>query len=406
MRVGYLTTNYPKVSHTFIRREIEELRRQEVHIGIFSVRRAGDDQILSEVDAAARQETYTLLPPRPRDLIVAHGTAFAASPVGWMTTLVDSVRTSKPGVRGRLLGIAWFAQAIVLWHRCSLDRLEHLHVHFADSPAAIARLAVGFSRRAGSMFAKTWSMTVHGPVEFWDPLLGVKARAADFVVCISSFSKSQVMALLPEEAWPKLHVVHCGIDAGVFKPERPPQTGPTVDLVTVGRLVPVKGQAVLIEALAAARAAEHDVRLTVVGDGPSRGHLTSIAERAGVEEHITWAGAQPHDAIPAFLAAADVFCMSSFAEGVPVVLMEAMACEMPVIATRIAGIPELVEDGVSGRLVAAGDPDELGEAICELADDPELRRRMGIAGRAKVLEEFDARIAAKHLGELISTYVR
>jgi glycosyltransferase involved in cell wall biosynthesis len=413
VRIAYLTTRYPSVSHTFILREVEGLRALGLEVETFSVWRTERGDLLSEADRRAFHSTYALLPPRIGDYFRAHAAAIAASPSGYVRNLLAASKFAEPGVRGRLLPLLWAIQAIVLWHRCRDAGVEHVHVHFAGAPPVIAGLATRFarrSRRAGG--PRSWSVTVHGPVEFFDRRLGAKLAEADRVVCISDFARSQVMTHAGEGDWDKLEVIRSGLDVTAFAAARngngsgSEPEGQPVRLLCVGRLVSLKGQALLLDATAELLARGLDVRLTMVGDGPKRDELLARCEALGLAERVEWTGAVGQDEIPAHYAEADIFCLPSFAEGVPTVLMEAMLTETPVISTRIAGVAELVEDGASGVLVPPGRTDLLVEAIEGLAADPALRRDLGAAGRAKVEAEFDTRRAVRRLAELFESYSR
>jgi glycosyltransferase involved in cell wall biosynthesis len=312
-----------------------------------------------------------------------------------------------------------------------------VHVHLNGTAPAVALLLVHFAR--GDPDRWTWSMTVHGPSEFYDTpgeRLAEKVRAATFVVCISDFCRSQLMGLVEERHWSKLHVVHCGVDHTVFAPvaaeasaagssavDAPgvrssagPASGEAVGggeqsaasplrVLNVGRLVPVKGHALLIRAIAELRALGVDAALTVIGEGPARAELERLIGELELDTRVTLLGAVGQDEIVAHYRRADVFCMASFAEGVPVVLMEAMAQEIPVLATAIMGIPELVQDGVSGLLVRPGRADLLTRALCRLAQSPDLAAELGRRGRERVVEEFAIERCARQLLDILGGYL-
>lgn len=405
--MGYLVVRYPTVSHAFIVREVHELRRQGVRVETFSIWRSKGHQVLSSLDRQEFYRTRALLPPRWGAYARAHVRALIASPGGYLRSALHAWRWSTPGLRGRLLALAWMAQAMHLWDQCRRLGIRHIHVHFAGSAPVIADLATRFGDGGGGSPGSTrsWSMTVHGPAEFRDERLGQKVERADFVACISDFARSQLMARVDEEHWPKLRVVHCGVDGTRFGP-RPTMNDAAkarLNVLTVGRLVPQKGHGVLLEAIAALLEKGDDVHLTVVGAGPRASSLRRLATALEVDGHVSWIGAVGQDEIREYYRAADIFCLASFDEGVPVVLMEAMACEVPVIATRIAGIPELVEDGVSGLLVPPARPDLLERALSSLLCDDVLRRQLGVAGRERVLSGFDLRRPAGLLGERFRT---
>lgn len=245
---------------------------------------------------------------------------------------------------------------------------------------------------------------MHGPTGFEDVTLGrlrEKVQRALFVVAISDYARSQLMSLVDPSHWEKVRVVHCGLDPATFaSPQRDRDPAAALEILNVGRLAPVKAQAVLLEAVEELGRRGARVHATVVGAGPEGDRLHEIVERRGLEGQVTLTGAVGQDQIRELFAAADVFCLPSFAEGVPVVLMEAMAMELPVVATRIAGIGELVEHGVSGFLVSPARPDLLVEAVERLRDEPELRMAMGRAGRETVIEQFDVSKSAVLLREL------
>jgi colanic acid/amylovoran biosynthesis glycosyltransferase len=404
MRIAYLIGHYPAVTHTFIQREIEELRRQGFEIETFSIWRAREDQLLTQVDRAEHENTYSLLPPRPADYFRSHVGSALRSPRRYVRTLTRALRLSSHGLRGRLLGLSWFLEAVVVQRRCERRGIRHVHVHLDGTAPAVGLLVTHFGNGGAQTGPWSFSMTVHGSKEFFDVArqrLARKVRAARFVVCVSDFTRSQLMALVDDTHWPRLHVVHCGIDPEHFAPpqQRPSQDG-LIRILTVGRLDNMKGVAILIEAVGELRRRGAPVALTVVGDGPQRGHLERLAARDSIGERITWAGTVGQDGIRAQYHAAHVFCLPSFAEGIPVVLMEAMSTGLPVVANHITGIPELVDDEVSGLLVRPGRSDLLVQALERLVGDFDLRARMGRAGREKVLQEFESRSVGLQLGDL------
>lgn len=208
------------------------------------------------------------------------------------------------------------------------------------------------------------------------------------------------MALVDEEHWSKLHVVHCGVDIEDFvAPERTGRDG-SPRVLFVGRLVHLKGPTLLVEPVADLKRRGLVVEATLVGEGPKRSSLEALIEALGVADQVTLAGSVGQDTIRSFYAESDLFCLPSFGEGVPIVLMEAMAMGLPVVTTRITGVPELVEEGRSGLLVTAGRRDELADALEALARDPERRSVMGRAGRAKVASEFELHRSAEQLREI------
>lgn len=407
MRVAYLTGRYPAISHTFILREIEALRTHGVEVETFSIWRTDDVELLTQADRDACASTTALLPPRPLRVLVAVAAAIRR-PRAVSEVVREAAALGQVGWRGRMLAGSWILEALLVWNACRRAGIRHVHAHLGGTAPAVALLVGTLGSAVDGAGSWTWSFTVHGPAELYDVVrerLAVKVRRATYVVAISDFARSQLLALVDEEHWSKVHVVHCGVDPDVFAP--PPAAASHTDglaILSVGRLTRIKGQAVLLEALRALRERGTRASLTIVGDGPKRADYERIAERLGVGDSVAFRGAVGQDTIRDEFAAADVFCLSSFAEGVPVVLMEAMAMGKPVVASRIMGIGELVEDGVSGRLVPPARPDLLAEALQQLADDAPLRERMGEAGRRTVTEYFDVAREATRLRELLGRY--
>jgi colanic acid/amylovoran biosynthesis glycosyltransferase len=410
VKIAYLCSEYPAISHTFVLREVEALRRLGAAISTFSVRRTRPDQLLSRADRIASQTTVAILPPRWGRLLAAHfGLAFRA-PFAYLATLGLALRLAPAGLRGRLWQLFYFVEAVALWSECRKLGIRHIHAHLANAAADLALLAARVGSAVEPQRPWSWSFTMHGPTEFSDLRhyrLTEKLASARFVVCISDFARSQLMALSDPEAWDRLRVVHVGIPVeGFTRAGSPIPRNRNPAILYVGRLVPEKGQAVLLEAVAQLAERGHRAEVSLAGDGPLRPSLERLAEHLGIASRVSFLGAVGQDDLHALYEEASIFCLPSFAEGVPVVLMEAMAMGLPVVSTRITGIPELIEDGVDGLLVAPGRPDELAERLERLLDDPSLCRELGSRGREKVLREFDAERSAVQLYELFSAQLR
>ena len=392
-RIAYLAGEYPAVSHTFILREVAALRARGLDILTCSVRRTGPQHHRGPAERAEAAMTFALLEAakNPFHLIGAQVAALK-TPGLYLRTLRKAWSMRGPGLRATVYQLFYFLEATVLARHLKARGATHLHNHFAQASGNVALLA---ARLAGIPF----SFTLHGPADFTDPKLwrlDAKIRDAAFVACISHYSRSQAMLASPVEDWDRLHIVHCGVEPARY--DAPPAQGR--GLLFVGRLAAAKGVPVLIEAMPRILASFPDAHLTLIGDGPDRAALEDRVRRLGLSGAVTFAGYQSQDEVAEALARAAVFVLPSFAEGVPVVLMEAMAARRPVVATRIAGIPELVEDGVSGRIVPPGDGAALARAVCDILADPGLAARMGEAGRRKVEAEFDIAHEAEKLAAL------
>lgn len=395
-RIAYLSAEYPKVSHTFIMREVDALRRRGLEVDTFTVRRTPPDGLLSDADRAADRETFAILPPDRARLLRAHAGLAMRHPARYLAALRLALGHASSGRSNPLWRLFYFAEAGLLADELRRRRIDHVHAHFVNVASAVAMLATALRGPAA-----TWSFTMHGPLEFDDVQLHAipdKVRRARFVACISDYCRAQLMRMVEPEHWDRLHVVHCGVRLADYDTPSAASApaAPGLHVVSVGRFAPMKGFGVLLEALAEV----HDARLTLVGEGPERAALEATTRRLGLGGRIRFTGALGARAVTELLHEADVFCLPSFAEGVPVVLMEAMAARVPVVATAIMGIPELVAEGQSGRLLLPGRAAPLAAALRELAGDPAARARMGANGRAAIEAGFDVDRSARELARL------
>lgn len=402
MKVAYLVNTYPRASHSFIRREIRALEARGVQVHRFAMR--SDRAALKDpADLAEDGRTEHLLKGGAAPLLAAlvraalrPGRLAAALRLALACGAHGAGQGAPPGTGGRLRHLIYLAEAAKVAERCRALGVAHVHAHFGTNSATVAMLA-------HALGGPRFSLTVHGPEEFDAPLalsLPAKLDRAAFAVAVSGYGRSQLCRWAPPEAWPRLHVVHCGIEPAAFPPAAPmPSGGP--HLVAIGRLDVQKGFPLLIEAVALAAPALPGLRLTLVGDGPLRPLLERRAAEAGVADRIAFAGWQDEFGVRAALAEAQALVVPSFAEGLPVVIMEAMAAGRPVIATAIAGIPELVVPGETGWLVPAGRAAPLAAAIAALAaTPPERLAAMGTAARARVLARHDVAESAARLERL------
>jgi glycosyltransferase involved in cell wall biosynthesis len=296
----------------------------------------------------------------------------------------------------------YFVEAVMVGQWMRRNGQTHLHVHLASQAASVGL----FVER---IFGFGYSLSVHGPDEFSDvegKYLTRKIAAASFVVCISSYTRSQLMNLCPYLHWSKFSVVRLGVDGTLFAPL--PRTEPNAqfEILCVGRLTPAKGQHLLIDAVDRLSQQGRPVRLRLVGSGPDESSLRDCAARLAQPGCVVFEGAVNQDRIRSLYANADAFCVASFAEGLPVVLMEAMAMEIPCVSTAIAGIPELIRSEVDGLIVPASDLGSLVQALTRLMDDPELRARLAASGRTRVLEFYNLTRNVEQLAETFQSKIR
>ncbi|MEM8641769.1 MAG: glycosyltransferase [Cyanobacteria bacterium P01_G01_bin.54] len=395
MRIAYLTGTYPRATDTFIQREIFALRDRDVAVFTFGVRAPNPEHLVGVEQREEHKRTFYILPPTPGKLLGAHLGLLLRSPGRYLKGLALAWQTSQAGVRGFLYQLFYFLEAGILAHEIRRQKIQHLHNHLGDSSCSVAMLAAelgGFS----------FSFTLHGPYIFYKPYfwrLDAKILKAKFVSCISYFCRSQAMYFVPLSAWDKLKIVHCGVDPELFKPVV--HEGEGYRLLYVGRLSAAKGLPILLESLVSLRSQYPKLQLTVVGDGEDRAELEALSHQLELDEVVNYVGYKSQTEVREVMQQTDVFVLPSFAEGVPVALMEAMAAQVPVVTTRIAGVAELVDDGVSGYVIPPGNKTALREAIAALLSSPERRNQFGQAGRAKVEREFNIKHEANRLYEIM-----
>ncbi len=383
MRIAYLTGQYPRATDTFIQREVAALREASVHVQTFSVRKPAADENVGPETKAERERTSYILPAKFGELMATGFRLKFGSPGRYFRGLKLALKVRQPGIKGLLYGLFYFVEAGLLAEMMRKEKLTHLHNHFGDSSCTVAMLAA-------ELGGFTFSFSLHGPGIFFEPFtwrLDEKLKRALFVSNISHFCRSQAMIFCPPEKWDRLHIIHCGVDPALFKTVE--HQGKGKRLLTVGRMASVKGMPVLLEAIKQLQADHPKLKLIVVGDGPERKDFESRAAALGIAERVDFVGYQSQAEVRQRLSETDVFVLPSFAEGVPVVLMEAMAAGVPPVTTRIAGVAELIDDGVNGKLVPPGDCKSLAYAIDALLNDADMRNTFGKAGHEKVAAEFN-----------------
>lgn len=404
MKLAYLVNTYPRASQTFIRREIQALERRGLAVHRFAMR--SDRGAL--VEAADLAEDA-----RTEHVLKAGALSLARSALGWMLrrpgqsaaalrlALACGARGAGgvAGTGGRLRHLIYLVEAAHVARRSAALGITHLHAHFGTNSATVAMLA-------HALGGPRFSFTVHGPEEFDAPQahsLGAKTERAAFTVAISSYGRSQLCRWAALADWPRLKVVHCGIEPAAFGAPAPmPEGGP--HLVAIGRLAEQKGFSLLVEAVALAARDLSGLRLTILGDGPLRPELEAAIAGKGLDQVVRLAGWADEAGVRTGLAQAQALILPSFAEGLPVVVMEAMAAGRPVIATAIAGVPELLREGREGWLVPAGHAEALAGAIRTLAaTPPERLAEMGAVARQRVFARHDIDKEAARLAGYFAT---
>jgi len=384
-RIAYLTNVYPATTHTFVLREVLGLRALGWQVDTASINHDPRpfDRLTPE-EQEARQTTHVVKASGWKGAVAAHAWTLWHHPVGYFRGL--KATTKRIGQAGHLAqNAAHFTGGLMLGRWMQQTGQRHLHVHFATAVASIATLA-------RKTFPITLSMTVHGPDEFANVRLehfGDKMAIADFVVCISHFARGQSMQHSDPTHWHKLDVVRLGVTPEPTRQAAATQQGP-LRLLCVGRLAPAKAQHLLLHALAKLRKQGFSrVQLTLVGDGPDAQSLRELSRELGLDGQVVFTGALNQTEVAEQYSQSDAFVLPSFAEGIPVVLMEAMSRGIPCLSTRTAGIPELIEHGVSGLLAAPSDVADLASRIRELAENAALRQQLGQNGQQRVERDYN-----------------
>jgi glycosyltransferase involved in cell wall biosynthesis len=401
--LAYLCSTYVALSMVFVMREVRQLRELGLNIDVACINppdRALAD--LTAVEQAEAKRTYCVKEHGISGAAAAHVQALFQDLFGYMRGLRLALRLGGLDLRRLLYNFLYFTEALMIGQWMRRKGQKHLHVHLASQAATVGMFV-------HHVFAFGFSITVHGPDEFYDATgqyLAEKIAAADFICCITAFTRSQLMMLSPYAHWHKFVLARVGIDTTVFSPRPGRPVRDAFEILCIGRLTPAKGQHLLIDAVDALARQGRSVRLRLGGRGPDE---SSLREHAASIEHpqcIVFEGGVDQDRICSLYAAADVFCLPSFAEGLPGVLMEAMAMEIPCVTTHITGVPELICDGVNGLLVPPSDVDALVQALTRLMDDAELQQRIGRNSRARVVERHDLRRNMERLAGIFTERVK
>jgi colanic acid/amylovoran biosynthesis glycosyltransferase len=388
LRIAYLLSQYPAVNHVFMLREVCLLRKLGLDIRVASIRNPDREPgLMTVVEQAEARSTYYVKSSNVFRLAVAHVQTLVSRPGPFIRGLAAAMRN------GSLDGLFYFAEAVAIGDWMWRQGILHVHTHFASTVGLLVR----------RIFPVTLSNVFHGPAEFQDPAgfrLAEKVEASQFCCAISQYGVSQLMYACDHREWSKLELTTLGVDPNAFSP-RPFRPNPApFQMICVGRLAPVKGQHILIAAVAALVAQGRHVRLRFAGDGPDRIALRQNVENRGLADQVVFEGNVNQDALADLYRESDALVLSSFAEGLPVVLMEAMAMEIPCVAPWVNGIPEIVTHEIDGLLVPPGDPEALARGIGRLMDEMEFRRTLGQNARLKILRKFDLQRNAEHLAEV------
>ena len=389
LRVGYILTHYPRLAQTFIAGEIAAVERTGVIVRPFAMNLPSPSEQKAP-GAAVRIARTTYLKSQMGHALAALTGQVLRHPVGVGRVMVMAIRSAGRSPGRLVRRLAHLLQAAHVAQIARREGLDYLHAQFGLAPATIAWLASALTAFGGRRIP--FGFTIHGFHDFVDASetrLDLKARDAAQALCVSDYTRSQLCLLTDRTLWNRFHVARCGVDLSEFLYRQPPKREGLPTALAVGRLSAEKGFEVLIEAIALLKQMGTPHRLVLVGEGPLRSALASAATTLGVADLVELTGELPPTEVRARLERADLFCLPSFSEGLPISIMEAMAVGVPVVTTWIAGIPELAEPGVTALTVPPARPDVLAEAMRRLAEDAPLRLQLSLAARARVEAQHD-----------------
>jgi colanic acid/amylovoran biosynthesis glycosyltransferase len=396
LRIAYFTNQYPKVSHSFIRREILALEQVGHEVERFALR-SDKAELVDPLDQAEFKKTAYVLYESKIRIVRAGLSVFIAYPFKFISTLFFAVKMGFHSDRGVLRHIAYLLESCVLLKWQKEKEIQHIHAHFGTNSTAIVMFAY-------LLGGANYSFTVHGPEEFDKPefiSLAEKIKYSRFVVAISSFCRSQIFRWIHVEQWSKVKVVHCGLDAELLMGNQGIEPNVSKQLLCVGRLCEQKGQLLLLESMYALKQEGSECRLVLAGDGPMRPEVELRIAEYGLNDRVEITGWISSEQVKQLLIESRGLVLPSFAEGLPVVIMEAMALYRPVISTYVAGIPELVGHDQNGWLVPPGDSEALTNAMREMLNaDSEVLMHMGKQGHDAVKSQHNIGIEASKLAQL------
>ena len=385
--IAYLCSEYPAISHTFIYREIESLRKAGMIVHTASIHKPTNLKVMTSDEQMEAEKTFMVL-SQPIPLILsAHLHCLQKSPIGYLRMAGGAIKLLTKGPKSPVKALAYFAEAGILIQWLHRLGISHIHEHFANPTAIVAMLIKIYG-------GINYSLSVHGPDIFYrvdSAMLEEKVQEAAFIRCISHYCLSQIMRISEPAKWDKFYIVRCGVNPDLYSVREEPRNA-IPNILCVGRLVPAKGQHILLEACRVLKQEGLLFKVTIIGEGPDSRSLEQFTTINNLKDIVTFTGVLGQNTVREYYDKADIFVLASFAEGVPVVLMEAMAKEIPVISTRITGIPELIEHEHDGLLATPGDADDLALQIRKLLKNPELRCVFGRAGRKKVISLYNQHI--------------
>jgi colanic acid/amylovoran biosynthesis glycosyltransferase len=398
-RFLHLIGQFPAINHGYLLAEVRHLRSLGVGVSVASV--SPPDRPIEKLTPEEREEaglTYYLKSVPSVKVALLFIAEFLRHPLRFTRGWIFAMRLAGGGLKRTAYHMAYFAEAILVGRHMRHLGLAHVHASFSATVALLA----------SRTFPVTMSFGVYGFGELQNPSetqLEERIKGALFVRSNSRHGKGQLMLCCDRNEWSKLVYVPLGIDATEFGARPQSRESSLLHILCVGRLAPEKGQSLLLEAIAMLKAQGYAAHLRLVGDGPDRKWLESRVADLGIDGHVECTGWDDQDRLMALYADTDLFVLPSLAEGIPMVLMEAMAMQVPCVAPRITGIPELIKHGVDGMLFTVADVEDLSNQIRTLWESPELRAKLGRQARARVARDYDMARNTQKFATVLADYL-
>ncbi|MCI0708919.1 MAG: glycosyltransferase [Chloroflexi bacterium] len=400
MRIAYMMSRFPKLTETFVLYEMLAVEEEGVDIEIYPLMREKTPVVQAEAEAMVKRAHFT--PFFSAGILVANARYMLTQPKTYFRTLWTAIKANLGSTRFLLGNLAYFPKAAYLARLMTENNIQHIHAHFASFPAAVAYMIHQFTDIP-------YSFTAHGSDLHRDQhMLCEKIAASKATVAISEYNRKIMIDCCGEQHASKIYVIHCGINLERFYSDKRDETNQNLSIICIGSLHEVKGQRYLIEACGKLKERGIPFNCHFVGDGDDRDALQQLVLQLGIGEQVHFHGRLTQAEVIERLKMANVAALNSVPssdgrrEGIPVALMEAMAFGLPVVSTRLSGIPELVGEDVTGFLTEPGDSEAIAEALARLADNPQLRLQFGRAGRVKIEAEFELHSNAQRLVALIN----
>ena len=403
-KIAYIMSRFPHLPETFILREMNELVRQGWDIALYPL--IQQKQPVIHHEAKPWLSRIRPLPFLSWHTFIANIRTFFSQPINYATVWLRTIKESRQNPYMLVRSVAILPKAVYAAHKMQQEGINHIHAHYSTHPAFatwVIHQLTGIS----------YSVTVHAHDIFVRrTMLKSKLESASFVAAISEFNRNYLAEKVGERISGKTHIVHCGIEPKIYKPTPlPRKTGGLLEIIHIGSLQPYKGQRYLIEACQHLRENNIPFRCQIIGGGEEKESLTKLINTLGLEFEIILLGNKTQQEVAHLLSTAHCYVQPSIItsagkmEGIPVALMEAMACQLPVVATSLSGVPELVRPGETGYLVPPEDARAIADALMSIHHDPDRAAILAANGRSFVMQSFELKANVSKLARLFTDVI-